>query len=460
VSFVRIAVVGAGYVGLVTGTTFAYLGHQVSLLDIDPHRVDDINAGRTPIFEAHLPGLLEDLVSRGQLTATQVPASCIPAADVIFIAVSTPPKTTGEADMAAVKAASTTVGRFLGSDHRSVVVTKSTVPIGSANAVRLWIEDGIGERSTGDAAPVFSVASNPEFLREGQAVADSFYPDRIVWGVDDAWAGEMLDELYRPLAQQSFTPPDDLPRPQGLSRVPVYQADRVSVEMIKYAANAFLATKISFANEMAAISERVGADVISVMDGIGMDSRIGRGFLNAGIGYGGSCFGKDLAALVHTAREYGYEPRLIESTRAVNDEQREAVVQKLLGALKTLKGRRIALLGLSFKPGTDDLRDAPSETIIRVLLRREARVIAYDPVAMPHARRQWADLEVRYAASAEDALSGADAAVLVTEWPEFLALDWARIGTAMARPLVLDGRNVLDADALRRAGFQYIGIGR
>jgi len=457
---VRISVVGAGYVGLVTGVTFAHLGHDVTLLDVDAGKVERIQRGVSPIYEAHLSELLQPLVAEGRLAATLDPAVSIPAADVVFIAVSTPPLAEGRADMTFVKAASMTVGRHLGSDHPTVVVTKSTVPIGSANAVRVWIEDGMAFRDDAGNGVMFSVASNPEFLREGQALADSFYPDRIVWGVDDAWADTILDELYRPLAEQSFIPPAGLPRPERCLRVPVLRADRVSVEMIKYAANAFLATKISFANEMAAISELVGADVTRVMDGIGMDSRIGRAFLNAGIGYGGSCFGKDLAALVHTAREYGYEPRLIEATRMVNQDQREVVVRKLQGALKTLKGRRIAVLGLAFKPGTDDLRDAPSESIIRALLAREARVVAFDPVAMRRAERAWRDLDIRFAPSAEDALGGSDAAVLVTEWPEFGRIDWIRMRDRMAQPIVLDGRNALDPVSLRAAGFEYIGVGR
>ena len=457
---VRMTVVGAGYVGLVTGVAFAYLGHDVVLLDVDRERVDAVCAGRTPIFEAHLEPLLKAARKTGRLAATTDPAAAIPSADVIFIAVNTPPKANGEADMQHVKAAAFEIGRHLGAVHRTVVVTKSTVPIGSANAVRLWITDGIAARADSAPPAAFSVASNPEFLREGEALQDTFYPDRIIWGADDAWADALLADLYRPLRDQDFPEPPGLPRPAGFGPVPVVTADRVSVEMIKYAANAFLATKISFANEMAQLCEYVGADVVRVMDGIGLDRRIGRAFLNAGVGYGGSCFAKDLAALVHTAEEYGYRPHLIQATVEVNRQQRSLVIRKLQRALKTLKGRRIAVLGLAFKPGTDDLRDAPAESIIRALLAHEARVVAYDPVATPRAKAAWADLEVYYADSAEDALGGAEAACLVTDWPEFADLDWNRLQAVMARPIVVDGRNVLDAERLEEAGFQYVGMGR
>ncbi len=455
----QVAVVGAGYVGLVTGVTFAYLGHSVALLDINPDRVDAVNRGEAPIYEAHLDELLKGLVGHS-LLATTDPETALSSAEVIFIAVGTPPREDGEADMTAVRQACLTVGRHLSPRHSTVVVTKSTVPIGSANAVRLWIEDGLAERPESDVGPLFAVASNPEFLREGEALRDSFYPDRIVWGADEDWAIDRLRTLYGSIARQDFSPPEGIPRPPGRTSVPVFEADRVSVEMIKYAANAFLATKISFANEMATISELVGADVRQVMDGIGMDTRIGRSFLDAGIGFGGSCFGKDLQALIHTAVEYGYHPRLLGATVEVNQLQRSRVIYKLQRALKTLKGRRVGILGLAFKPGTDDLRDAPSRSIIEALLSREVRVIAYDPVAMDHARAAWADLDVRYANSVAECLQQVDAAVLVTDWPQFAHEDWAGLSRVMARPLIVDGRNQLNPATMRTAGYEYEAIGR
>jgi UDPglucose 6-dehydrogenase len=457
---VNVAVVGAGYVGLVTGATFAYLGHTVTLLDIDEDRVASINAGEAPIFEAHLEPLLKQEVKQGRLRATLTPSEAISSAEIVFIAVNTPPGPDGEADMQHVKSAAFTIGRHLSDHHPTVVVTKSTVPIGSANAVGLWITDGLQSRPHGAETPIFAVASNPEFLREGQALHDSFYPDRIVWGTDQAWADGLLEGLYAPIRDQNFAPPPGLPRPAGFGPVPVLRADPVSVEMIKYAANAFLATKISFANEMARLCELVGADVVQVMDGIGLDRRIGRAFLNAGVGYGGSCFGKDLAALIHTAAEYGYRPKLIQATVDVNQDQRAWMVQKLQQALKTLKGRRIAVLGLAFKPGTDDLRDAPAATIIRQLLQREARVVAYDPVATERARNTWGDLDVRYAADPLQAASQADALLIVTEWADFARLNWEHIRKVMAQPIVVDGRNMLDPATMAARGFQYIAVGR
>jgi UDPglucose 6-dehydrogenase len=445
---------------LVTGVTFAYLGHEVTLLDIDKERVDAINAGFPPIYEAYLEPLLKRVVEGRSLSATLDAAKAIADADLVFIAVNTPPRASGEADMEHVKSAAYAIGRHLSLAHSTVVVTKSTVPIGSTNAVGLWISDGIQARPGGGAAPAFAVASNPEFLREGQALHDSFYPDRIVWGTDQAWADAVLERLYAPIRDQNFAPPPGLPRPSGFGPVPVLRADPISVEMIKYAANAFLATKISFANEMARLCELVGADVVQVMDGIGLDRRIGRAFLNAGVGYGGSCFGKDLAALIHTAAEYGYQPKLIQATVDVNHDQRMWVVQKLQQALKTLKGRRIAVLGLAFKPGTDDLRDAPSATVIHQLLQREARVVAYDPVAMDRARSWWADLDVRYASSVERALDRADAALIVTEWPLFTNIDWAEVRDVMAQPIVIDARNMLDPAVMERFGYHYIAVGR
>lgn len=457
----NVAVFGAGYVGLVTGVAFAYLGTPVTLVDINPERVYAIQAGETPIFEPHLAPLLQSLVKDEMLRATSHAKDAVPSSDVIIIAVNTPPLPSGEADMQYVRNAAMDIGRHLRIDPPQVIVTKSTVPIGSANLVKLWVEDGFQEiHGHRPDSEVFAVASNPEFLREGQAVHDTLYPDRIIFGADTPWAETMLRDLYRPLIDQSFVPPQDLPRPIDLGKVPVAATDRISSEMIKYAANAFLATKISFANEMAGICERIGADVTAVMEGIGLDRRIGREFLHAGVGWGGSCFGKDLAALVHTAREYGLEPQLVEATISVNQQQRRLLVNKLQASLKTLKGRRIAVLGLAFKPGTDDLRDAPALSIIDHLLRMNARVVAYDPVAMPNAkilRPEWA---IEYAPSALDALLGAEASLIITDWAEFRSMDWRQAREVMAQPVIVDGRNVLDPRTLKDMGFIYDSIGR
>ena len=304
------------------------------------------------------------------------------------------------------------------------------------------------------------MASNPEFLREGSAIADSLYPDRIVTGASDRETLAAMQELYRPLVEQNFEPPPGVPRPAGLKRVPMVTTTLTSAEMIKYAANAFLAMKIGFANEIANICEHVGADAPEVMTGIGLDSRIGARFLSPGVGWGGSCFGKDVLALLHTAHEYGYDSRLLRASIEVNTAQRNMVIQKLQEKLFILKGRTIGLLGLAFKPDTDDLRDAPSLHIAERLLQMGARVKAYDPIAMAACREQRPDLRIRFCESANDVAAEADALVLVTEWRQFRDLDLAALARAMARPILVDGRNLFSPDAARAAGFDYTGIGR
>jgi UDPglucose 6-dehydrogenase len=457
---VRVTVFGAGYVGLTTGVMFAWLGNRVTLVDINPAKVAAIQAGEPPLFEEHLAPLLKAVRTQGTLDATEDPAAAREA-DVLFIAVDTPPAPDGSADMRHVEAASVAMGRHVDGTRLQVVVTKSTVPIGTANLVKIWIEDGWRAAHGGAPLPdTVAVASNPEFLREGQALFDSFYPDRVVVGADDPRAADVLETLYRPILAQDFPPPPGLPRPPERTRVPLVRADRVSAEMIKYAANAFLATKISFANEMARICDEVGADIRLVTEAIGLDSRIGRQFLEAGVGWGGSCFGKDLSALIHTAREYGLEPHLIAAAVTVNQIQRHWVVARLQDALKTLRGRRVALWGLAFKPGTDDLRDSPALTVLDDLLAVGARVTAYDPVAAERAQRELAGRDVRFAASALEAATGADAVAIVTAWPEFRAVDLERLKAVMATPVVVDGRNLFEPADMRARGFLYRGVGR
>lgn len=458
----QVLVLGAGYVGLATGVTLAYLGHDVTLVDINPDRVAAIQAARSPILEPGMDELLAEVRGQGRLLATTEPGDAVGRADVVFIAVNTPPDAlSGDADMSYVQAAAVSLGRQLDPAHRVVVVNKSTVPIGSANLVKSWVEDGL--RATHPGTPpngTFTVASNPEFLREGQALSDSLYPSRIVLGTDVPWAMERLKALYAPLVDQSFTAPAALPRPAGLlAPIPVAATDRVSAELVKYASNAFLATKISFANEIAAICERVGADVTQVMAAVGQDPRIGPQFLEAGVGWGGSCFGKDLSALMHTAREYGLQPVLAEAAVEVNRRQRRWLVRRLQATLKTIKGRRVAVLGLTFKPGTDDLRDSPAETVIAELTRLSARVVAHDPVAAEAARQAW-PYPAEYVSRIDDALNGAEAVLLVTAWPEYATLDWAHWKGALERPLVLDGRNLWTPQALGRLGIEYYSVGR
>ncbi len=453
----RVTVFGAGYVGLVTGAVLAALDHQVTVIEVVKEKIVLVRQGKAPIYEHGLEAMLRRVLAANRFTITEDAGAAVESADVIFIAVGTPPLESGEADLQYVRQAALAIGAGLRSGPAKVIVNKATVPIGSANLVEVWIEDGYGGKPPRDS---YTVASNPEFLREGTAIYDTLYPDRIVLGADQPWALERLKTLYQPILDQSFQPPDEVPRPEGLTRVPLVETDRISAEMIKYAANAFLATKISFANEIANICERVGAEVTEVTRGIGLDRRIGGHFLQAGVGWGGSCFGKDLAALIYTSEQYGYRPQLLHSTVTVNRDQRHRVVTRLQEALKTIKGRRIAVWGLAFKPNTDDLRDAPALTVISELLRLGARIQVYDPVALATLRRDYPELDVVYAPSALDALDGAEALTLLTEWQEFAEVPLARVAERLARPVVVDGRNLWHPAAAAEAGIRYYGIGR
>src|SRR5439155_8709538 len=357
-----------------------------------------------------------------------------------------------------LEAAARSIGAAMDGSRFRVVVNKSTVPVGSGNLVETLVREGIGD--THPSGPIrFGVASNPEFLREGSAVADSLYPDRIVVGGDTSTLA-IMRQLYEPLVAQVFDPPPGVPRPSSMISVPLLATSLTSAEMIKYAANAFLAMKIGFANEIANICERVGAEGPEVMAGIGLDSRIGAKFLNPGIGWGGSCFGKDIQSLLHTAREYGYSSRLLQATLEVNTAQRQMVIQKLQEKLYILKGRTIGLLGLAFKPDTDDLRDAPSLHIAERLLQMGARVKAYDPIANAACRAQRADLKIRLCDSARELAADSDALVMVTEWKEFHSLDLAELAGLMTSPILVDGRNLFVPETAVAAGFDYSGIGR
>jgi UDPglucose 6-dehydrogenase len=454
----NVLVVGTGYVGLTTGVALAYLGHQVTCMDIDETKVAMLREGKSPIFEPGLPELLT-LAKENLHFTTSYDEVDFTACDVVFIAVGTPSLPDGGCDLSQVQAAAEAIGERL-SDHFTVVVNKSTVPIGSGNWVGSLVRDAHNRRKGRDPDDTYAVASNPEFLAQGVAVFDTLYPERIVIGADDPRAIDRLTNLYRPLLNQDFPAPAFLPRKDGLSAVPVVTCDLASAEMIKYAANAFLAVKISFTNEMAQLTSKVGADILQVTQGIGLDSRIGPRFLRAGIGWGGSCFGKDTSALLATAKEYGLSMPIVQAARDVNYHQRTWVVETLLQELKILKGCSIALLGFAFKPNTDDLRDAPALDIARQLLRQGARVTATDPVALDNARRLYSDLGVFFYPAHLEALKGADAIVLVTEWPEYARLNWAQIKPILNYPLILDGRNFLDRHELQRLGYRYIGVGR
>ncbi len=451
----NVCIIGTGYVGLTTGACLAFLGHKVTCIDSDEKKVAMMRAGKSPIYEPNLPELLADATVNLRFTTDY--AEGIPNADVIFIAVGTPPTPSGSPDLKYLCSAAQGIGQHYDGAY-TVVVNKSTVPIGSGNWVGSLVRESYEQHHGRKAEKRFSVASNPEFLREGTALHDSLFPDRVVIGSDDQRSLETLYTLYRPILDQTFAAPTYLPRPEDVGAVPLISTDLASAELIKYAANAFLALKISYINEIGGLAEKVGADITQVARGIGLDARIGTRFLQAGIGWGGSCFGKDTAALVATAQEYGLSTPIVEAAREINRRQRERVVEKLLGELKILKGRTIGLLGLAFKPNTDDLREAPAIDIARKLLERGCKVKVHDPVAMERFKIEYPDLNVVCCKEANEVLEDADALVLVTEWQQYRELPWEELMGTMRSPIVLDGRHVLDRARLTRFGYKYVGI--
>jgi UDPglucose 6-dehydrogenase len=429
----NICVVGAGYVGLVTGAVFADLGNEVVCVDSVADKVDALQAGRMPIYEPGLEEMVTRNIGDGRLSFTTDLAAAVRRSVIVFIAVGTPPKVDGQTDLSAVEAVAREIGRVM--DRYTVVVNKSTVPVGTGELVREVIE-----RNQSQPVP-FDVVSNPEFLREGSAIEDTLRPDRIVIGAPTQQVAMTLLELYAPLE-----------RPMIITDVP-------SAEMIKYASNAFLATKISFINAIANICELAGADVTQVMKGMGLDARIGAAFLQAGLGYGGSCFPKDTDSLVHTSAALGYRFDVLRAVVDVNAGRAEHFVAMIERVLAPLHSRRIAILGLAFKPNTDDMREAKSVEVITRLVELGATVCAYDPVAMTNARKLLPTV-VEYADSPYAAAAGADGVALITEWNEFKFLNLERLRTAMRRPLVFDGRNIWEPERMRRLGFEYHSIGR
>jgi len=451
----KVSIVGTGYVGLTTGVCLGYLGHKVTCVDSDPKKIGMLQSGKTPIYEPFLTELMA--AAQHNLQFCTEYKGAVQEADVIFIAVGTPPSPDGSPDLKYLRAAAEGIGQYYEGDFL-VVVNKSTVPIGSGNWVGSLVRESYEKHHGRKPNGHFSVASNPEFLREGSALHDSLYADRVVIGSDNGRALEVLYSLYRPVLDQTFAPPPYLPRPEGLGAVPLIATDLASAELIKYAANAFLATKISYINEIGQLAEKVGADITQVAKGIGLDARIGTRFLQAGIGWGGSCFGKDTAALVATAREYNIGMPIVEAAREVNKRQRDRVVEKLLAELKILKGRTVGLLGLAFKPNTDDLREAPAVDIARKLVERGCKVKVHDPVALNKFEAEYPDLAVVSCDSPEDTADDTDALVLVTEWSDYRELDWEVMASRMRSPLLLDGRNALDRAALERIGFRYLSV--
>lgn len=451
----NVTIVGTGYVGLVTGACLAELGNNVFCLDVDRNKIDLLNAGGIPIHEPGLEEILQRNVEEGRLTFSCDAAASVAFADLQFIAVGTPPDEDGSADLKYVLAAARAVGRHM--DNFKVIVDKSTVPVGTAQQVAAVVREELAKRGREDLA--FSVASNPEFLKEGAAIDDFMRPDRIVLGVDEDAAGQralaLLRELYRPFN-----------RNHERTRV----MDVRSAEFTKYAANAMLATRISFMNELANLADRVGADIELVRQGIGSDPRIGYSFLYAGTGYGGSCFPKDVDALCRTAQEHGLPLQVLDAVQRVNHAQKHVLLDKIWAQFgRRLAGRTFAVWGLAFKPGTDDMREAPSRLVIGALLRAGAKVRAHDPVAQEHAARVLADdlqdrpellRNITFVAKPVDAVTGADALVLLTEWKIYKSPNLRAMKEAMRTPLVLDGRNLYEPHAMAQAGFTYLGIGR
>jgi UDPglucose 6-dehydrogenase len=461
----RVCTIGTGYVGLVTGACLAHIGHDVICVDNNPAKVELMKAGHSPIYEPGLSEIMQAAMSTGRLQFTTDLALGVDHGEILFIAVGTPPLPNGSSDTQYVEAVAKGIGQHLNGDYK-VIVNKSTVPIGSGDWVKMLVLDGVAERNqvpslvgagssvkTDRLAPDFDVVSNPEFLREGSAIYDTLNPDRIVLGSNSQQAIDLMLKLYAPIIDRQCG--EDIKLPP----ITVLATDLGSAEMIKYAANAFLATKISFINEIANICERVGADVTQVAQGIGLDSRIGNKFLNAGIGWGGSCFPKDLAALINTGADYGYDAQLLKAAVSVNQNQRTLVIQKLQSSLKILKGKTIGLLGLTFKPDTDDLRDAPALDIISILVDLGAKVKAYDPIISPQSATHSSLANVSLVDSPELLATDSDAIVLMTEWLEFQQLDYQNLAKLMRSPLMIDCRNFLSAKDLEEAGFQHVGIG-
>ena len=438
----KITIFGSGYVGLVTGACFAEVGNDVLCVDIDEEKISRLKKGEIPIYEPGLEEMVIENIRDGRLRFTSDPSEGVEFGLFQFIAVGTPPDEDGSADLRHVLSVAESVGRYM-KDYR-VIIDKSTVPVGTADLVRDKVHSVLQERG---AAIDFDVVSNPEFLKEGDAVSDFMKPERIIVGVDNPRTKELLRNLYAPFNR---------------SHERFIAMDVRSAELTKYAANAMLATKISFMNEIANIAERVGADVEAVRHGIGSDSRIGFSFIYPGVGYGGSCFPKDVQALERTAKKYGYNARILQAVEAVNHDQKTTLVDKIKGHFNgDLQGKIIALWGLAFKPNTDDMREAPSRRILEELWASGAKVRAYDPVAMNEAERLYGERDdLLLVESPDDALEGADALAVVTEWMVFRSPDFESIKEQLAAPVIFDGRNIYNPDMMERLGFTYYSIGR
>jgi len=445
----KVCVIGIGYVGLVTGVCLAEIGNTVFCVDKDEDKIGMLKKGRVPIYEEGLEELIKKNSKKGNLIFNNDVGYGIRESDIIFICVGTPPLPSGKSDLSAIDEVARLIGKSI--NGYKIISNKSTVPIGTAKRIEKIINENQGSGNNYD----FDIISNPEFLKEGEAVKDAFFPERLVIGSDSKKAIDVMKELYKPIINQDFD--YAVNNTHRKDSIPVLITDPTSSELIKYSSNAFLATKISFVNEIANICERVGANILDVTYGMGLDSRIGTGFMKAGIGWGGSCFPKDVRALSHTAEEYGSTANILNSVIQVNNHQRFKVIQKAMDILGIIDDKIIGVLGLSFKPNTNDTREAPSITIINKFLELGAEVRVYDPVVKEYPKDM--DEGVVMAKSAYEALEGADLMVLVTEWNEFSSLDFKKIKKSMASFNIIDGRNILDRQKLQEMGFNYTGIG-
>lgn len=449
----KIAVIGSGYVGLVSATCFAEIGHQVISVDNDHEKIATLKGGGVPIHEQFLPELIKRHHGKRLHFSTNI-QEAVRSSEVVFITVGTPQSETGEADLSFVEAVASEIASAI--DGRKVIVEKSTVPVRTCESLRKTL------LFNGALPDSFFVASNPEFLREGTAVVDFLYPDRIVAGTDDSFSGSVLQEIYAPLTSGSYYLGKDIvPGPVHSARkARMILTNAKSAELIKHASNAFLAMKISFINAVASVSEAVGADITEVCAGIGSDSRIGPKFLNAGIGYGGSCFPKDVKAFYAVAAQSGYDFGLLGEVMRINEEQRNRFLRKVRSALWTLRGKRLGVLGLAFKGGTDDVRESPAVGIIEALIKEGAIVSAYDPVATAKASVHFPRGSVTFASNAYEAATGSDALLILTEWKEFAELDLVRIRGMLKYPILIDGRNLYEPQQVADAGLVYYSIGR
>ena len=431
----HIAVIGTGYVGLVTGACFAEFGVEVTCVDVDKDKIDKLNQGIIPIYEPGLDTIVEKNSKAGRLHFTTDIKSAVEQALVVFLAVGTPPKEDGSPDMSFYQSAAKTIAENM--NGYKVLVTKSTVPVGTGKWLRDFVEENLKTKTN------FGVASNPEFLREGAAIEDFMRPDRVVIGCNDEEAIAIMKDLYRPLY---------------LIETPIVITSLEAAELTKYAANAFLATKISFINEIANLCDKIGCDVHDVARGMGMDRRIGNKFLHPGPGFGGSCFPKDTRALSTVARQFGTEAKIVDTVIEVNEYQRQAMIPKIERLVGDFSGKLIAVLGLSFKPETDDMRESPAIDIIKEMQDRGAQVRAFDPVAMEEAKKCLPNIE--YAADEYKAIEGADVLVFITEWNQFRALDMEKVKSLLKSPKIADLRNIYEPDDMREMGFEYVGVGR